>query len=171
MTAIDYAILVILIFFALLSYAHGLAAEVFSVLKWALSLLGARLLEPTVSRLFFSSFESIWLRHVLGFVIFFLVFYFVLNFFSRGITRILAVLGLGGINRILGVAFGMIKGLLVVTLFYFLFSYTDLPKQAMWQHSFFLPYFSSLLSLLTPYAKELLEYLQHTSLARSLGLA
>ena len=35
MTAIDYAILVILIFFALLSYAHGLAAEVFSVLKWA----------------------------------------------------------------------------------------------------------------------------------------
>ena len=71
MTAIDYAILVILIFFALLSYAHGLAAEVFSVLKWALSLLGARLLEPTVSRLFFSSFEPIWLCHVLGFVIFF----------------------------------------------------------------------------------------------------
>lgn len=170
MTAIDYTILVILVFFALLSYAHGLAAEVFSVLKWAVSLLGARLLEPTISHLFFSSFEPIWLRRILSFAIFFLIFYFVFSFFSRGITHILAALGLGGVNRILGVIVGVIKGLLVITLLYFLLSYTDFPQQAMWQRSLFLPYFSALLSLLAPYAKEVFGYLQHTTLGKSLGL-
>ncbi|TAM04662.1 MAG: CvpA family protein, partial [Rhodanobacter sp.] len=57
--------------------------------------------------------------------------------------RLIWSTGLSGIDRLLGVLFGFVRGVLVVTLAVFLVGLTALTRESWWQHSTLLPRFQT----------------------------
>ncbi|QRN40598.1 MAG: hypothetical protein GKC53_00175 [Neisseriaceae bacterium] len=157
MTTIDYAIIFLVIFFTLLAFSRGIIAEVVFILKWIFSVFGARLMYRSFSVLLFDSIEPLWLKQTLGFGIFFLIIYTILNFFARGLTRIVHFLGLGGVNHFLGIIFGWIKGVIVVTVLVFIGNYTNIVQFEVWQNSVLIPYFNELIIAVSPFVRDMLE--------------
>ncbi|MCV2508936.1 MAG: CvpA family protein [Neisseriaceae bacterium] len=157
MITIDYAIVFLIVFFALLSFSRGIIAEVVFILKWVFSIVGARVMYGPFSELIFGSIEPLWLKQTLGFGLFFLIFYIVLNYFGRGLTRIVRFFGLGGVNHFLGIIFGTLKGVIVVMALVFVCSYTNVIKTEIWQDSVLLPFFNELIVTISPFVQDMLE--------------
>jgi len=56
------------------------------------------------------------------------------------IARLVAVTGLGGVDRSLGLLFGIVRGVVFVLLLVALAGLTELPKQSFWRDALLRPY-------------------------------
>lgn len=157
MTVIDYAIIALILMFVLFSFSRGIIAEVIATFRWVVSILGARLMYGSFSELTFGFIEPLWARQAFGFSVLFLIFYVILHFFGRILTRFIRFLGLGGMNRFLGIVFGTIKGSMIVTGIIFLCSYTDIINTTMYRDSVLLPYFNKLIVMAAPFTQDMLN--------------
>ncbi|MFH4354816.1 MAG: CvpA family protein [Neisseriaceae bacterium] len=162
MNVIDGVLIALLVFFGLLSLVRGAVFEIVSVLKWVLSWVSARLLYAPVSDfLLGSSIESPWVRHGVAFGAFFIFFYFLTHFLGKNLTKILVFFGLGGLNRLLGIPFGVAKALFIIMGVVFLLSHTPATQTKVWQESVLLPYVNNLLIRVLPRLKQRTELISH----------
>lgn len=137
----DGVILAILALSILIGLMRGLMAEVLSLLVWVAAFWVASVYGPSVGALFENSISLPMVRMSLGYGICFfgvLLLGALLRFATR---RLLWSTGLSGIDRLLGVVFGFLRGVLVVTLMVFLIGLTGLTRESWWQQSVLLPQF------------------------------
>jgi membrane protein required for colicin V production len=59
------------------------------------------------------------------------------------LSTAVASIGLGGVDHVLGGAFGVLRGGLIITLLVLLMGLTAYPKQAWWQDSRLMPWFEN----------------------------
>jgi membrane protein required for colicin V production len=59
------------------------------------------------------------------------------------LSRLVASTGLGGPDRLLGMMFGLVRGVLIVSLVVFMLGFTPLPHEAIWRESAMLPQFAA----------------------------
>lgn len=137
----DGIILAILVLSVLIGLMRGLIAELLSLVVWIAAFWVASTFGPDVGDLFSNSISQPLVRMSLGYGICFLGV-LVLGAFVRFATRrLLWSTGLTGIDRLLGVVFGFLRGALVVTLMVFLLGLTGLTRESWWQQSVLLPQF------------------------------
>jgi membrane protein required for colicin V production len=148
MNWIDYTILGTLALSVLVGLWRGLVSEVLSLAAWVAAFWVAWTFGPGVAAQFEHSIALPAARILLGYGLCFVVVLIagaLLRFIAR---RLLWSTGLGGLDRLLGMAFGFARGVLLVTLAVFLANFTPLTREASWQGSVLLPQFKGVASWL-----------------------
>ncbi len=141
MNWVDAIILGILGLSVLIGLMRGLVAEVLSLVIWVAAFLVAAWFGPDVAALFENAISLSVARLSLGYAICFfgvLLIGMIVRFAAR---RLIWSTGLTGIDRLLGVVFGFVRGVLVATVLVFLVGLTTVTREPWWQQSVLLPQF------------------------------
>lgn len=140
MSWVDYCILAALGLSVLMGLWRGFIGEVMALAGWALAFWVAWTFGDKLAA-HFTAVDVPSVRLMLGYG---LCFFAVLlaggiaNFLMR---KVVAGSGLSGSDRMLGMVFGLVRGLAVITLAVLLLGFTPLPRDPWWHRSQLLPSF------------------------------
>ena len=135
MTLFDLAVIAIVGLSVLLSVIRGLVREVLALVAWVVAFLAANLLAGTVVPWMPEALASEELRLLAAFVCVFLGVLIVMSLLAMLASKLVKSAGLGLEDRLLGTAFGLVRGLLVVMILVLLAGLTSLPRQAVWRNA------------------------------------
>lgn len=136
----DYFILGVLGLSVLIGLWRGLIAEVMALACWAASFWVAWLFGDKLAA-YFTSVEVPSVRLLLGYGLCFLAVLIAGALVSFLLRKLVAGSGLSGTDRLLGMFFGLGRGLLLVLIAVLLLGFTPLPRDPWWQQSQLLPGF------------------------------
>lgn len=143
MNWVDAIILGILALSILIGLLRGLIAELLSLVIWVAAFVVAALFGPTVARLFDHAISLSAARISLGYAICFIGVLLIGAIIRFAARRLIWSTGLTGLDRLLGLLFGFVRGVLLVTLAVFLMGLTSLTRESWWQQSALLPQFQT----------------------------
>lgn len=138
MNTVDVMILIVLLVTMTYGFIRGFVRSALSLIGWVAVLYIAVTFMGGFAELFTKSIQEPTLRLIVSFillVVFGLIAMYLANFF---VGRVVEVVGLSGIDRTIGIFFGFLLGVAMVTAVVMLLLHTTLPKEAWWKESFFL---------------------------------
>ena len=138
MVAADLIVLSIIVISIIVSLMRGFVKEALSLAGWLVSLWIAMTFSSGMAELFGDSIKDPTLRLLAAFICLFvlsLIIGSIINFFA---TQFVQRAGLTGVDRTIGTVFGLLRGILLVTIIVMLLGLTTLPKESWWDDSFFL---------------------------------
>lgn len=137
MTAFDYIVLLILGVSILLSVMRGAVKEVLALLGWIVAFWIANVYAGRASYFIPEAVPSETLRLLVAFIILFLGALLVMSLITITLSELVKSVGLGMMDRGLGAVFGLLRGLLIVTILVLLAGLTSFPKERVWQNAMF----------------------------------
>lgn len=141
LTAFDYAVLAVIGLSALRGAWRGFVSEVFGLIGWVAAFLiacryvGALL--PYVPANWPGGALTQW---VVAFAAIVIGVVLVAGVANALLSRLAQATGLGGVDRSLGLMFGLVRGVLLVLLLVAAAGLTDLPKQDFWRNALLRPF-------------------------------
>ncbi len=140
---VDYAILAILAVSAVISIFRGFVREALSLSGWVVAFWVALTFSGDLAAMLEGQIGVASVRQAVAFFALFMVV-----LLATGIAIWLAGMvvdktGLTGTDRMLGVLFGIARGIVVVGLLVLVAGLTPLPQDRWWQESTFLPHFET----------------------------
>lgn len=131
---------------ALIGIARGLIKEVLSLLAWIVAIWVAWKFADMVAEQYIRGLiDDPTISYLAAFGGLFLVSMFALGLFNMLISSFLASSGLGGIDRMLGMVFGLLRGLLIAAGLVFVGKFIPpVHEMPMWQTSKLQPTFNAL---------------------------
>ncbi|MBU2862696.1 CvpA family protein [Reinekea marina] len=139
MTFIDWTIITILVVSALISIKRGFTKEAMSLVSWLAALFVARLFSANLATLMTSMIENEAYRYTAAFAILFIVTLIVGSLVNHLLGEFIRMTGLTGTDRVLGVVFGLLRGLVIVVAILAMGRLFALDQ--FWQDSVLVPYF------------------------------
>ena len=115
---IDWISIALLSAFGITGFFNGFMKEVFSAAAWIASLFIAWFYGPLLFPILEVYIETLEIKKALSFLILFLSFFLLLKFIGSTFSKITSVIGLKGVDRILGLCFGTLKVTAVLTSLY-----------------------------------------------------
>lgn len=149
MAIIDIVILAIIGVSALIGVFRGLVKEALSLASWVAAIFVAGIFSPQLADLMSGMISSSSVRFFAAFALLFIATIFIGALIANLVSKLTSAVGLGGVDRLLGGLFGIIRGTLVVLLLVLIAQPFD----------FTVVWFEN--SVLVPYAVVLIEYLQN----------
>lgn len=138
---IDVLILVVVAISLGIALLRGLVQEALSLATWvaaaAAGYWGAAAVQPYLAGLIAQD----GLRHVVAGVLVFAMVLILGGLINRLMGQTIRRLGLGGVDRLLGMAFGAARAAALITLAVMLAQLTPLPRSEWWVRSALVPYF------------------------------
>jgi membrane protein required for colicin V production len=134
-TALDWILAGVLLFSLLLGAWRGLVYEVLSVLGWAASFYAAQWLAPQVARMLPLQSATEPLRYAGAFVLVFIGALFAAGLLAALLKKLVDTIGLRPVDRTLGAAFGLLRGLIMLLAATVVMDMTALGSSAWWQQS------------------------------------
>lgn len=138
MTAFDYGVIVILLASLALGLWRGLIGEVLALLAWILAALAAWQFGPEIGALI-TAIADPGIRVLAGYAVVFVGVLMVLALVRLAVRGLLKALGLTAVDRVLGVLFGVARGMLIVLILVAVGGMTSAPKQPWWERATFAP--------------------------------
>ena len=135
MAAADWILLAVLVSSMLLGAWRGLVYEVLSVLGWAASFYIAQVFAPQVASLLPIQAVSEPLRYAAGFVLVFIASVFAAGLLAFMLKKLVEAIGLRPVDRTLGAAFGLVRGVILLLAAAVVMDLTALKQNAWWQQS------------------------------------
>jgi membrane protein required for colicin V production len=135
MTGFDVVILAVVFLSTLFAFAAGVIREVISLAAWIVGIVAAVAYSSDVATVFSGFDISPAARHVLAFALILIVVLIAGGIVSRLLRGAVHAVGLGFVDRLLGAAFGLARGLAVVMAFALVAGLTTMPKAEWWQNS------------------------------------
>jgi membrane protein required for colicin V production len=156
MVWIDYVILALIGFSALVSLIRGFVREALSLVTWGCAFFVASHFYSYLAA-YFTRFEDELVRNGIAIAILFIATLIVGAIVNYVIGSLVEKTGLSGTDRVLGVCFGALRGVLIVAaILFFLDTFTTLSQSADWKQSQLIPQFSYII-------RWFFDYLQSTS--------
>ncbi|MGV2290928.1 CvpA family protein [Trinickia sp. YCB016] len=141
LTTFDYAVMAVIALSALRGAWRGLLSEVFGLIGWiAAFFIACRcvgLVVPYIPANWPGGALTQW---VLAFAVIVIGVVLVASVANALLARLVEVSGLGGVDRSLGLMFGLARGAILVVLLVALAGLTELPQQEFWRHALLRPY-------------------------------
>jgi membrane protein required for colicin V production len=137
MKAFDSIVIVIVLISVLLGGWRGVVGEIIALFAWVLAFLMAKWCGDEVARELFSSIADPFLRLLAAWVGIVIVILFLVSLVRTAMKSVLKALGLSATDRVLGVAFGVVRGMLIVLALVAVGWMTDLPKKTWWRGAYF----------------------------------
>lgn len=131
MTQFDFAAIAILLVSLLLGVWRGLLYEVLSLIGWPLAWLASKLFAAGVASVLPVQQEG--MRIALAYALVFVATLLVWGVLVWLLSKLVKAAGLGGLDRVLGGSFGLIRGVLVILVLVWLAGLTSIPEQAYWR--------------------------------------
>lgn len=144
MVWVDYLIIGIIVISSGISIVRGFIKEVLSLFSWILSFWVALMFYSHLSTLFVSYIETPSIRYFVAFFILFVVTLVLGALVNHMISQLVEKTGLTGTDRSLGVVFGILRGVAIVTLLVLAAGATPMPNDNWWQNSLLLEHFEKL---------------------------
>jgi membrane protein required for colicin V production len=136
----DYCILAALGLSVLMGLWRGFIAEVLALVGWAIAFWVAwRFGAQVAGKL--TAVDEPSIRLLLGYALSFLVVLLIAGIVSFVMRKLVAGSGLSGSDRLLGMVFGLVRGLVLVTVTVLLLGFTPMPRDPWWRQSQLLPTF------------------------------
>jgi membrane protein required for colicin V production len=155
MNWIDAAIVIILILAMVMGFINGLVKEIASLLALVLGVWGAiRFSTFTAGKLYDYFDLTGQYVGIVAFIITFAIIVVVIHFIGIVADKIVNAASLGLLNRLLGIVFGLLKSVLIMSVFFVVMKAADshrnfLPKDKIQESIFFNP-ISDIAPLLFP---------------------
>ena len=137
----DGIILGVLALSVLIGLFRGLISEILSLVIWIAAFWVAWAFGPVVSAHLEHTISMPTLRYSVGYGICFVSVLILGALVRFAVRRLIWSTGLSGIDRLFGMVFGFVRGVLIVTLLVFLVGLTALTREPWWQQSVLLPQF------------------------------
>ena len=142
MSIVDIAIIAIVIISMLIGIFRGFIREILSLFSWLGALWlaytyatsGGTYLEPYI--------DQPPLRVVVAFAGIFICALIAFSIVSYLLYRLLAIAGISGVDRSLGMLFGLLRGIIVVSLLILASVFMDFTSQPWWQDALLVDYFT-----------------------------
>ena len=115
---IDWLSIALLSAFGITGFFNGFMKEFFSAAAWIVSLFIAWYYGPLFFPILETYIETLEIKKALSFLILFLTFFLLLKFLGSTFSKITSVIGLKGVDRLLGLCFGTLKITAVLTSIY-----------------------------------------------------
>ncbi|HGJ5858591.1 MAG TPA: colicin V production protein [Arsenophonus nasoniae] len=159
MVWIDYAIIAIIGFSALVSLIRGFVREALSLITWGCAFFVASQFYPYLAT-YLTRFDDPLIKNGIAIAILFIATLIVGAVVNYVISSLVEKTGLSGTDRVLGVCFGVLRGILIVSaILFFLDTFTPLPKSEDWQRSELIPQFSHIIRWFFDYLKNASSFL------------
>jgi membrane protein required for colicin V production len=136
----DYCILAVLGLSVLMGLMRGFIGEVLALAGWVLAFWFAWQFGDSVAA-HLTMVDQPSIRMLLGYGLCFLLVLLVCGIVSFLMRKLVAGSGLSGSDRLLGMVFGLVRGLALVTITVLLLGFTPLPRDPWWHQSQLLPTF------------------------------
>ncbi len=144
MTNIDLLILGIVAMSMLIGYFRGFFPEVIGVATWVVAALGAvhlsGFVEPHIAGKMGSPVVEMWTARAIMFVLIMIVG----GLAGQLVSLVVDKAGLSGTDKILGLAFGLIRGAVVIGVLVIFAQLIGFPKDPWWSESKLLPFGESM---------------------------
>src|SRR6476661_6054814 len=141
MSPLDWLLLAILLFSALTGLLKGFVGVVASLLAWLLGGIAAFMLGGGLARMFASGADPSAVQLLAGYAVCFVGVSMLVALLAFLARRALQAAGLGGVDRMLGLALGSVRGAAMACVIVLLLGFTPLPRQRPWQSSALVPLF------------------------------
>jgi len=140
-TAFDYAVVAVIALSALRGAWRGFVGEIFGLIGWIVAFLVAcryvDRLVPWMPAHWPGGALTQWL---IAFALIVIGVVLVAGVANALITRLVTASGLSGVDRSLGLMFGVVRGVVLVLILVALGGLTELPQQDFWRDSLLRPY-------------------------------
>lgn len=140
MAIIDWVILAVLAVSALISLKRGFVKEALSLASWVLAFIIARMFSANLATLLAGSIETESLRWIIAFAILFVGTVVIGAMLSHLIAQLVQASGLTGTDRVFGMFFGLVRGLVILVAVVYGLQFTVVPNDPWWQESNVIPY-------------------------------
>lgn len=132
---IDWVIIALISVSTLISLKRGFVREALSLVTWIGAFIIARTFHPQMQALLESSVETPLVRLVAAFAILFFGTLIVGAIVNNLIGHLVRATGLSATDRVLGMGFGLLRGVVVVIVAIAFTRYTPLAQDTWWQSS------------------------------------
>lgn len=140
----DIAILTIIGISALISLFRGFVREVLSLVAWVVAFWIAFTFTGQAADLLLNYVSIPTARYVLAFIGLLVVSLLTTGIVNHLIGKLIEKTGLSGTDRMLGVVFGMTRGVAIVGIMVFLAGLTPVPRDPWWRESMLMGHFQEL---------------------------
>ncbi len=151
MTVVDVVVIFVIFLSALFSLIRGFVKEAISLATWIIAIWLAATFAAKLAAVLPNSIESEAVRQAVGFGVLFVLTLVVGAIVNTLINQVVKKTGLSGADRIFGVAFGVLRGGLIIVVFVVIGGMTPLPDTDWWQTSTLLQWFESAAIVLQDY--------------------
>ncbi|MGL5036247.1 MAG: CvpA family protein [Aeromonas sp.] len=153
MVWIDYAIIGIVGFSALISLTRGFVKEAMSLVTWGIAVLVASRFYPDLA-VFFTTFADPMVRNGMAIAALFVATLIIGGIVNNMMGVLVEKTGLSGTDRVLGVCFGAIRGVLIVSaLLFFMGKFTSASTSDWWAASKLEPEFRPMTEWLSEFMR------------------
>ena len=136
MSALDYAVIGVLVLSIAWGVWRGLVREVISLAGWVGAFLVANWLAEPLANALPGSISNPDLRVIVAFAAIFVVALTLATLLALMVSKALKASGLAGLDRTLGGLFGVARGLLIALAFALGAGLTSLPQNPIWKQSY-----------------------------------
>ncbi len=158
MTVVDVVVIFVIFLSALFSLLRGFVKEAISLATWIIAIWLAATFAPQLADALPSNIESEAARQAIGFGVLFVLTLMVGTLVNMLVSQLVKKTGLSGADRIFGVAFGILRGGLIIIVFVIIGGMTPLPEADWWQSSILLQWFESTAIVIQEYTPENLNF-------------
>ncbi|MBQ0746766.1 MAG: CvpA family protein [Marinobacter sp.] len=132
---IDWVIIALITISTLISLKRGFVKEALSLVTWVAAFILARTFHPQMQALLESTVETPLVRLIAAFAILFFGTLIVGAIINNMIGHLVRATGLSATDRVLGMGFGLLRGLVVVIVAIAFIRYTPLAQDTWWRTS------------------------------------
>jgi membrane protein required for colicin V production len=132
---VDIAILGIIVISALISLMRGFVHEALSLLGWLVSFWLALTFAGDLAESFLSGISVPSLRVAVAFTIIFVLTLVIMALINKLASQLIKKSGLTGTDRMIGMIFGVMRGVLIVSVLVLLAGFTPMPQDSWWHES------------------------------------
>lgn len=140
-TAFDYAVMAVIALSALRGTWRGFLSEVFGLIGWvAAFLIACHFVGYVVPYMPVNWPGGALTQWLLAFVLLVVGVMLVVGVANALLSRLVQATGLSGVDRSLGLMFGLVRGVILVLILVALAGLTELPQQEFWRDALLRPY-------------------------------
>jgi membrane protein required for colicin V production len=138
----DWVIIAILVLSSLISLKRGFVKEALSLAIWIIAFIIASVFSPKLAPLLAAYLDVPSLQQMAAFALLFIATLLVGGAINYLLSTLIKATGLTGTDRLLGMLFGLIRGLVVVMVaVLYVPKLVPVDQDAWWQQSSTIPYF------------------------------
>ncbi len=137
MNGFDLALIVVVALSTLFAFVRGVVRELIALATWVVAFVLAIHYAGPVAGWFTGLDVTPVAKHVLAFALVLIAVLLAGALVATLLSGVVRAIGLGFVDRLLGAAFGLARGLVVVVVFALIAGVTALPRHDWWQNSLF----------------------------------